>query len=222
MSDTINNIKESIDSVEYDFVNFIQPETQKIGNKIIWISAIIILINLNLIKLSEIDSNGLKVIIKANYISYILLFINIYFYAQFFFLIKFDNLKFKVPQEIKYIINESENNLLIYTSLANQQRLELENIINEMTIVHNQNLQETDKQQKLEILQKKANLVKGQIDETLIKLKYFSKLIKETSFKMKKGHKYIVYNNFLNSWFPQMIFLLSILVALYKIIFRFV
>lgn len=222
MSDTINNIKKSIDSVEYDFVNFIQPETQKIGNKIIWISAIIILINLNLIKLSEIDSNGLKVIIKANYISYILLFINIYFYAQFFFLIKFDNLKFKVPQEIKYIINESENNLLIYTSLANQQRLELENIINEMTIVHNQNLQETDKQQKLEILQKKANLVKGQIDETLIKLKYFSKLIKETSFKMKKGHKYIVYNNFLNSWFPQMIFLLSILVALYKIIFRFV
>ena len=219
MNDHTNKIiKEHLNLIEYNFVNFIQPETQKVGNKIIWISAIIILLNLNFISLSEIESNGLKLLIANNYISYILVLINIYFYSQFYLLIRLDNLNFRIPKEIKSIIEEAEKKLLIYKEESEILKSEITQVTIEIenTIASNLNLEEKKKNYK--ILEDTLSNRQERLNETYEQLNFFATLIKTTTKKMVTGGKYLKYNNFLNSTFPKIIFLFSILLVIYNFI----
>ena len=128
-------IDENLENFSYDYVDFINSETQKLGNRIVWISAIIILLSVKVISLNEIETNGLKVAINTNMLTPLLIIINLYFFLQFFFLIKLDNLKFKTPNHISQIISSSESEFENMATLLDANKLEFDNLNLKMEIL---------------------------------------------------------------------------------------
>lgn len=215
------NIEENLNSIDYSFINFIHSETQSIGNNIIWISTVIILLCTNIISLSEIEINGLKMDIKKEYISYILFTINIYYFLRFYNLLNYDNLNFRMPKEINLIITESKEKIKYYSSTITQYTDNITRLENEMNSLNNEDIDPDIKSVKLELLKNEILDLKNNMNEDFNSVKYFSDLLEKTEAKLVMGNRYLKNNNLINNYFPKLIFTSSffaILWSLYKLV----
>ena len=202
-------IEENLKSFKYDFIGFISSETQKVGNHLIINSFIIILLTLGIVSLSEVDTNGIKILIKTNYISLILIIINIYLFSRFYYLVKLDNLNFSIPLEIKSIINESNLLLGQYKIILDEYNIELEEINESINILQSDNSDNLKIENK-QILLKKNKMLHSKIAETIEEAKSFKKLINIAENKMKIGENFLKINNYIHSYFPKIMFFVSI------------
>ncbi|MDQ0593348.1 hypothetical protein QFZ37_001717 [Chryseobacterium ginsenosidimutans] len=216
------NIEENVNAIDYSFINFIHSETQSVGNNIIWISTIIILLCTNIISLSEIEINGLKMDIKKEYISYILFTINVYYFLRFYNLLNYDNLNFRMPKEINLIITESKEKIKHYSSTITQHTDNITRLENEADNLSNENIDPDIKSVKLESLKNEILDLKNSMTEDFNSVKYFLDLIEKTKAKLLIGNKYLKNNNLINNYFPKLIFSASfftILWSLYRLVF---
>ena len=213
-----NEIDKNLDDFSYEYVDFINSETQKMGNRVIWISLVIILLTLNIISLTEIEVNGLKVAINTNFLIPILIVINLYFYLQFYFLIKLDNLKFKIPNQISQIISSSQSEFETIEALLNSSKLELENLNLKIEILKDSDIPEELKIKQKELLDLEHLDIENRLNSNSAKLDAFWQSIQQSKEKFKKGINFMKYNRILNDIFPKIIFFSSIILFVLSII----
>ncbi|BFO66754.1 hypothetical protein NK356_14250 [Chryseobacterium sp. S0630] len=216
------NIEENLNSIDYSFINFIHSETQSVGNNIIWTSTVVILLCTNIISLSEIEINGLKIDIKKEYISYILFTINVYYFLRFCNLLNYDNLNFRMPKEINLIITESKEKIKHYSSTITQHTDNITRLNSEADTLNNEDIDLDIKGAKLELLKNEILDLKNNMAEDFNSIKYFSDLLEKTESRLVMGNKYLKNNNLINNYFPKLIFSASfftILWSLYQLIF---
>ncbi|WP_415326168.1 hypothetical protein [Chryseobacterium sp. MMS23-Vi53] len=216
------NIEENLNSIDYNYINFIHTETQTLGNYLIWISTIVILLSTNIISISEVEFNGLKIEIKKEYISYILFVINSYYFIRFYYLLNFDNLNFKMPQQVDLIINEAKEKIKYYSLFILQYKNDITRIANQAINIHDEEIDENIKNARLEVLKNEITNLQDQIEDNFSSINYFSELLEKTERKLVLGNKYLKNNNLINNHFPKLIFitsLLAVLWSLFKLIF---
>ncbi len=210
-------LEENLNSIDYSFVNFINSETQNLGNNIIWISTIIILLCTNIISLSEIEVNGLKMDIKKEYISYIFFTINVYYFLRFYNLLNYDNLNFKMPKQINLITEEVKEKIKYYSSKINKHTDDITRLDNEVNNLNNLDIDIDVKSAKLELLKNEISYLKNNMAEDFSSINYFSDLLKEAEHRLVMGNKYLKNNNLINDYFPKLIFSASLLAIIWSI-----
>lgn len=216
------SLEENLNSIDYSYIDFINSQTQTLGNYLIWISTLIILLSSNIISISEIEFNGLRIDLNKEYISYILFIINFYYFLRFYYLLSFDNLNFKIPKQVDLIINEAKDKIKYYSSSIEEYKNDFIKISQEVAIVHSEEKDENIRDTKLEILKIQTKNLQNQIDDCLNSINYFSDLLEKTEIKLVKGNKYLKNNNLINNYFPKIMFfssLITVLINLFKYLF---
>ncbi|MDR6515648.1 hypothetical protein [Chryseobacterium camelliae] len=216
------SLEENLNSIDYSYIDFINSQTQTLGNYLIWISTLIILLSSNIISISEIEFNGLRIDLNKEYISYILFIINFYYFLRFYYLLSFDNLNFKIPKQVDLIINEAKDKIKYYSSSIEEYKNDFIKISQEVAIVHSEEKDENVRDTKLEILKIQTKNLQNQIDDCLNSINYFSDLLEKTEIKLVKGNKYLKNNNLINNYFPKIMFfssLITVLINLFKYLF---
>lgn len=211
------NIEENLNSIDYNYINFIHSETQTLGNYLIWISTIVILLSTNIISISEIEFNGLKIDIKKEYISYILFVIDSYYFIRFYYLLSFDNLNFKMPQQVDLIINEAKEKIKYYSSIISQYKNDIITVTNQAINIHDEEIDESIKNARLEVLKNEIANLQNQIEDNSNSINYFLELLEKTESKLVMGNKYLKNNNLINNYFPKLIFTTSFLTVLWSL-----
>lgn len=235
MSNNLDKIRESLNSIEFGFIKYINEETKNLGNMVLFFSFIIIILSTNFINIEELELNGIKISLKNQYLLYLLLLINAYYFFQFSFSLKIDNLNFKLPIIVEEIQTEFEEKVLEVHKYINNLEFEYDILEKELKSTKIEELNDVDLkdiikiQNKTEELQKQSEVLKKNNEKFLeikneleIKKEYFNNthdLLVDFNEKMNLSLKFISYNRFLNNYFPKMFFLISLLTFLYSKLF---
>ena len=165
-------------SIDYNFVKYLNIETQKLGNKVIFFSSLIILIYTNFITINEFDISGIKVNIENKYFLLLIFLINSYYFIQFYFNTQIDKLNFKIPDDFnqQFDIMEKEIEKL---GLEIETINDKSNKLNETINLANTDIDVEKIQERIKNLNEKSNndseeKIQSDIDELRKKIKYFS------------------------------------------------
>jgi hypothetical protein len=188
----INTIKEKIRNVDFNFIRYIQEETKSYGNKVILFSSLIILLCLNIVKIKELELEGIKINVKPYLVIIILVIISIYYFLQFLNSAKIDNLVSKMPNEITEIFRLIDNAREI-------RKQKLDNLTEEYKIA-------LEKNQVDEVTQNKLESKRKEIEEEDY-LEISDRWISLSTTFLKHHQR----NMQLNIYFPKIYFAIAII-----------
>ncbi|MFK3902691.1 hypothetical protein ACI2LI_34705 [[Kitasatospora] papulosa] len=194
----IEDLQKKISQFNFDFLKYINSETKELSNKVILFSSIIVFLNLKYLSISELDISGLKVIMEKNILIFILFFINTYYFLQFYNSLRIDILLAKIPNE--------------YGEICNEINLKMKDILNRMSDIESRmsiaiRSEYSDQKAKDESIEIGNNPV----------IKILNDWIKNTT----EAIKFYEWNRNINSSFPFLCYLISILTFIILIIQKY-
>jgi hypothetical protein len=134
-------IKEKIKNVDFNFIRYIRDETKAYSNKVIFLSFLTILLCLEVVKIEELELEGIKVNIKPYVLVLLICIINLYYFLQFLNSVKIDILVTKLPNQITEVFDLIEELRAGKQVMIDELKVEMQNALDRNQVdVETQNI----------------------------------------------------------------------------------